>query len=100
MLHPEANAKLSVYSLDPQKKIRAMITYPPATGRNFQEMLRVLDGLQLTDPCRVATPTDGRDGDEDLVVRSLHDEAEIEECFPTGVRWITPYLRTTPQPNG
>ena len=102
MIHVEANAKVtvrSVFFIDPQKKIRAMITYPPATGRNFQEILRVLDGLQLTDNYMVATPADWKDGDDVVIVPSLQDKDEIAKRFPKGVKWIRPYLRMTPQPN-
>lgn len=102
MIHAEANAKVtvrSVFFIDPQKKIRAQITYPPATGRNFQEILRVIDGLQLTDGYSVATPADWKDGDDVVIVPSLTDKAEIEKKFPKGVKWIKPYLRMTPQPN-
>lgn len=102
MIHPEANAKVtvrSVFFIDPAKKIRAQITYPPATGRNFQEILRVIDGLQLTDDHSVATPADWKDGDDVVIVPSLQDKAEIEKRFPKGVKWIKPYLRMTPQPN-
>jgi alkyl hydroperoxide reductase subunit AhpC len=102
MIHPEANAKLtvrSVFFIDPAKKVRAMITYPPATGRNFQEILRVLDGLQLTDDYLVATPANWKDGDDVVIVPSLQDKEEIAKRFPKGVKWIKPYLRMTPQPN-
>jgi thioredoxin-dependent peroxiredoxin len=102
MIHPEANAKLtvrSVFFIDPAKKIRAMITYPPATGRNFQEILRVLDGLQLTDDHLVATPANWKDGEDVVIVPSLQDPDEIAKRFPKGVKWIKPYLRMTPQPN-
>lgn len=102
MIHPAANAKLtvrSVFFVDPAKKVRAIITYPPATGRNFQEILRVVDGLQLTDEYLVATPADWKDGDDVVIVPSLQDPDEIAKRFPKGVKWIKPYLRLTPQPN-
>ena len=68
-------------------------------SRNFQEILRVIDGLQLTDGYSVATPADWKDGDDVVIVPSLTDKAEIEKKFPKGVKWIKPYLRMTPQPN-
>lgn len=102
MIHPEADAKVtvrSVFFIDPNKKIRATITYPPATGRNFQEVLRVLDGLQLTDEHQVATPANWQDGDDVVIVPSIKDPAEIAKKFPKGHRELKPYLRMTPQPN-
>jgi alkyl hydroperoxide reductase subunit AhpC len=102
MLHPEANAKVtvrSVFFIDPNKLIRASITYPPATGRNFQEILRVLDGLQLTDKYAVATPANWKDGDDVVIVPSLTDPEEIAKRFPKGYKALKPYLRMTPQPN-
>ena len=102
MIHPEADAKLtvrSVFFIDPAKKIRATITYPPATGRNFEEVLRVLDGLQLTDDYQVATPGNWKDGDDVVIVPSITDPKEIEEKFPKGHNELRPYLRMTPQPD-
>lgn len=102
MIHPEADAKVtvrSVFFIDPNKKVRATITYPPATGRNFQEVLRVLDGLQLTDKHQVATPANWQDGDDVVIVPSITDPAEIAKKFPKGHRELKPYLRMTPQPN-
>lgn len=102
MIHPQADAKLtvrSVFFIDPKKKIRATITYPPATGRNFDEVLRVLDGLQLTDSYQVATPANWKDGDDVVIVPSITDSKEIEKKFPKGHRELRPYLRMTPQPN-
>ena len=102
MIHPEADAKLtvrSVFFIDPNKKIRATITYPPATGRNFEEILRVLDGLQLTDSYQVATPGNWKDGDDVVIVPSIKDPTEIEKKFPKGHKELRPYLRMTPQPN-
>ena len=89
----------SVFFIDPQKKIRASLTYPPSTGRNFGEVLRVLDSLQLTDDYAVATPADWLDGDECVIVPSLKDPEEIKRRFPKGHRELKPYLRMTPQPN-
>src|SRR5690606_5946549 len=102
MIHPEANDTLtvrSVFIIDDQKKIRATITYPASTGRNFAEILRVIDSLQLTDQHKVATPANWQDGDEVVIVPSLKDEEEIQRRFPKGYRAVKPYLRLTPQPN-
>ncbi|MEM7437285.1 MAG: peroxiredoxin [Myxococcota bacterium] len=102
MIHPEADAKVtvrSVFFIDPNKKVRATITYPPATGRNFEEVLRVLDGLQLTDNYQVATPGNWEDGDDVVIVPSITDPDEIKQKFPKGHRELRPYLRMTPQPN-
>ena len=102
MIHEEANDTLtvrSVFIIDPNKKIRATITYPASTGRNFGELLRVIDSLQLTDNHKVATPADWKDGDECVIVPSLQDPKELAERFPKGFRALKPYLRLTPQPN-
>jgi len=102
MIHPEANDTLtvrSVFLIDPNKKIRAIITYPASTGRHFQEILRVIDSLQLTDNHKVATPADWQDGQDVVIVPSLTDPAEIQKRFPKGYRALKPYLRVTPQPN-
>jgi len=102
MIHPEANDTLtvrSVFLIDPNKKIRAMITYPASTGRNFSEILRVIDSLQLTDSHKVATPADWKDGDDCVIVPSLQDPKELAERFPKGFKAVRPYLRITPQPN-
>ena len=102
MIHPEWNDTLtvrSVFIIDPNKKIRAIITYPASTGRNFSEILRVIDSLQLTDNHKVATPVDWKDGDECVIVPALTDPAEIKSRFPKGHRELKPYLRMTPQPN-
>jgi alkyl hydroperoxide reductase subunit AhpC len=102
MIHPEANDTLtvrSVFFIDPKKKIRAMITYPASTGRNFDELLRVLDSLQLTDNHQVATPANWTDGNDCVIVPSITDPKEIKEKFPKGHRELRPYLRMTPQPN-
>ena len=101
MIHPNANATLtvrSVFIIDPSKKVRLMITYPASTGRNFDEILRVIDSLQLTDKYSVATPVNWKDGDDVIIVPSLKDEAVIKEKFPKGYRAVLPYLRITPQP--
>jgi alkyl hydroperoxide reductase subunit AhpC len=102
MIHPEANDTLavrSVFFIDHNKKIRAIITYPASTGRNFDEILRVIDSLQLTDSHSVATPADWKDGDEVVIIPSLQDPEIIKQKFPKGYRALRPYLRLTPQPN-
>jgi alkyl hydroperoxide reductase subunit AhpC len=102
MIHPKANDTLtvrSVFFIDPKKKVRAMITYPASTGRNFQEILRVLDSLQLTDNYQVATPADWKQGDDCVIVPSLTDPEELKKKFPKGFKALRPYLRMTPQPN-
>ncbi len=101
MIHPEWNDALtvrSVFFIDPKKKIRAMITYPASTGRNFAEILRVLDSLQLTDNYQVATPANWKDGDDCVIVPALSD-ADAKPKFPKGWKALRPYLRMTPQPN-
>jgi alkyl hydroperoxide reductase subunit AhpC len=102
MIHPEANDTLtvrSVFFIDPNKKIRAIITYPASTGRNFAEILRVIDSLQLTDNYKVATPVDWKDGDDCVIVPALQDPEELAKRFPKGYTAVKPYLRMTPQPN-
>lgn len=102
LIHPNASDTLTVRSLfiiDPHKKVRLIITYPASTGRNFHEILRVIDSLQLTDSHKVATPANWQDGDEVVIVPSLKDEDEIKQRFPKGYRAVKPYLRLTPQPN-
>jgi len=102
MIHPNANDTLtvrSVFIVDPNKKVRLMLTYPASTGRNFTELLRVIDSLQLTDKYRVATPANWTDGQDVIIAPSLQDEAEIKRMFPKGYKMIKPYLRVTPQPN-
>ncbi len=102
MIHAEANDTLtvrSVFIIDPNKKIRAIITYPASTGRNFIEILRVIDSLQLTDNYKVATPADWKDGDDCVIVPALQDPKELAEKFPKGFKALKPYLRMTPQPN-
>lgn len=101
MIHPNANAKVtvrSVFIIDPQKKLRLSLTYPPATGRNFDEILRVIDALQLTDNYSVATPANWQDGDDCVVVPTIPTD-EAKQKFPKGVTEVKPYLRMTPQPN-
>jgi alkyl hydroperoxide reductase subunit AhpC len=102
MIHPNASDTVtvrSVYFLDPKKKIRAMITYPASTGRNFDEILRVIDSLQLTDQYSVATPVNWKNGDDVIIAPSIQDPEVIKQKFPKGFRALRPYLRITPQPN-
>jgi thioredoxin-dependent peroxiredoxin len=102
MIHPEANDTLtvrSVFIIDSNKKIRTILTYPASTGRNFQEILRTIDSLQLTDKYQVATPVNWKDGDDVIIVPALKDPAELKQKFPKGYKEIRPYLRVTPQPN-
>ncbi|WP_242916310.1 peroxiredoxin [Pontibacter liquoris] len=101
MIHPKASGTLTVRSLfiiGPDKKIKLMITYPASTGRNFQEILRVIDSLQLTAKYSVATPADWKEG-EDVVISNAVSDEEIPTKFPKGHRVVKPYLRMTPQPN-
>ncbi|AHC14940.1 peroxiredoxin [Salinispira pacifica] len=100
MLHPNAEAKAtvrSVFIIGPDKKIKLTLTYPPSTGRNFDEILRVIDSLQLTADFQVATPADWKQG-EDVVVSPAVPDSELESRFPSGVRKVKPYLRYTKQP--
>lgn len=101
MIHPNADDTFtvrSVFVIGPDKKIKLMITYPASTGRNFDEILRVIDSLQLTAEYSVATPVNWKDGDDCIIVPALSDE-EAEAKFPAGFRKVKPYLRITPQPN-
>jgi alkyl hydroperoxide reductase subunit AhpC len=102
MIHAEAGDTLtvrSVFFIDPTKKVRALITYPASTGRNFQEILRVIDSLQLTDSHKVATPADWKNGDDVVILPALQDPEELVRRFPQGYQALRPYLRLTPQPN-
>lgn len=102
MIHPNASNTLtvrSVFIIDPNKKLRLTLTYPASTGRNFDELLRVLDSLQLTDTHSVATPVNWKDGDDCVIVPSLKDPEVLKEKFPKGYTEVKPYLRMTPQPN-
>jgi len=102
MIHPEQSGTMtvrSVFVIDPKKKIRLTMTYPMSTGRNFDEVLRVIDALQLTDGYTVATPGNWRDGDDVIIPLSIQDDAVIREKYPKGFSAQRPYLRLTPQPN-
>jgi alkyl hydroperoxide reductase subunit AhpC len=101
MIHPNASDTFtvrSVYIIGPDKKVKLMLTYPASTGRNFDEILRVIDSLQLTANYSVATPVNWKDGDDCIIVPSMSDE-EAKEKFPAGWKALKPYLRVTPQPN-
>jgi len=101
MIHPNANDTLtvrSVFIIDPNKKVRLTITYPASTGRNFDEILRVIDSLQLTADYQVATPVNWKDGEDVIIVPQVTNE-EAKTKFPKGFKELKPYLRVTPQPN-
>jgi len=101
MIHPNASDTFtvrSVFIIDPANKVRLLLTYPAATGRNFQEILRVIDSLQLTDNHKVATPANWKQGEDVIIVPALKDEAQIKLLFPKGYKAVKPYLRITPQP--
>ena len=101
MIHPNSLDKMtvrSVFIIGPDKKIKLMITYPASTGRNFNEILRVIDSLQLTANYSVATPANWEDGQDVVIAPAIKDE-DIPAKFPKGYTKIKPYLRTTPQPN-
>ncbi len=101
MIHPNASATATVrslYIIGPDKKIKLMITYPASTGRNFYEILRVIDSLQLTANYSVATPANWEEGQDVIVVPAVSTEDAIKK-FPKGVKVVKPYLRYTPQPN-
>jgi alkyl hydroperoxide reductase subunit AhpC len=100
MIHPEASATAtvrSVFVIDPNGTLRLTLTYPAATGRNFDEILRVIDSLQLTDTARVATPVNWKQGDEVVILPAIPNE-EADKLFPQGYRQVTPYLRLTRLP--
>ena len=101
MIHPNADTTAtvrSVFIIDPKKKLRLTLTYPAPTGRNFDELLRVIDALQLTDNEKVATPANWKDGDDVVILPSISNE-EADKLFPKGYKELKPYLRMTPQPN-
>ena len=100
MIHPNANDTLtvrSVFVIGPDKKIKLMLTYPASTGRNFDELLRVIDSLQLTAKHKVATPSDWKHGQDVIIVPSLSDD-DAKKQFPGGWKTVKPYLRMVPQP--
>jgi alkyl hydroperoxide reductase subunit AhpC len=100
MIHPNASDTMtvrSVFVIDPNRKVRLTITYPASTGRNFEEILRVIDSLQLTDRHKVATPVNWRQGDDVIIVPSVSNE-QAKELFPGGWTEHKPYLRTVKQP--
>ena len=102
MIHPKSLNNLTVrtvFIIDSEKKLRLSITYPASTGRNFDEILRVIDSLQLTDNYQVATPVNWKDGEDCVIVPSLKDPEVLKEKFPKGYTEVKPYLRMTPQPN-
>jgi len=101
MIHPNADSTFtvrSVFIIGPDKKIKLTLTYPASTGRNFLELLRVIDSLQLTARYKVATPANWQEGEDCIIVTAVKDE-EIPAQFPKGHRRVKPYLRYTPQPN-
>jgi alkyl hydroperoxide reductase subunit AhpC len=101
MIHPNAADTVtvrSVFIVGPDKKVKLMITYPQSVGRNFQELLRVLDSLQLTAKYSVSTPADWKDGDDVIIIPAVSDD-DAKERFPKGWTAARPYLRLTPQPN-
>jgi len=101
MIHPKANDTFtvrSVFIIDPNKKVRLILTYPASAGRNFTEILRVIDSLQLTDKFKVATPADWKDGQDVIIVPAVTND-EAKKLFPKGFKELKPYLRVTPQPN-
>ena len=101
MIHPNANESFtvrSVFIIGPDKKIKLMLTYPASTGRNFDELLRVIDSLQLTANYSVATPANWKDGERVVISTAVKDE-DIAAKFPKGYERVKPYLRMTPQPN-
>jgi thioredoxin-dependent peroxiredoxin len=102
MIHPNQSETMtvrSVFVIDPKKKVRLILTYPMSTGRNFDEILRVIDALQLTDNYTVATPANWKEGDDVIIPLTIQDEEVIKQKFPKGYKAPRPYLRVTPQPN-
>lgn len=102
MIHPQADDTVtvrSVFIIGPDKKIKLTITYPASTGRNFSEILRVIDSLQLTANYGVATPVNWKDGDDVVIAPAIQDPEELKAKFPKGYKVVRPYLRVTPQPN-
>lgn len=102
MIHPNASTTATVRTLfvvDPNKKVRLSLTYPMSTGRNFDEVLRVIDALQLSDGYTVATPGNWKDGDDVIIPLSVQDPELLKQKYPKGFTAARPYLRVTPQPN-
>ena len=102
MIHPNASTTATVRTLfviDPNKKVRLSLTYPMSTGRNFDEVLRVIDALQLTDAYTVATPGNWKDGDDVIIPLTVQDPEVLKQKYPKGYTAAKPYLRVTPQPN-
>jgi len=102
MIHPNADDTMtvrSVFVIGPDKKIKLVITYPASTGRNFNEVLRVIDSLQLTADFGVATPVDWKYGEDVVIAPAIQDKDELKAKFPKGYTVVKPYLRITPQPN-
>lgn len=102
MIHPNADdtqTVRSVFIIDPNKKVRLTLTYPATTGRNFDEILRVIDSMQLTEKYQVSTPVNWKQGDDVVIAPSIQDEEELNRKFPNGYRELRPYLRLTPQPD-
>ncbi len=102
MIHPRINLSSTirtVYIIDPLKRVRTILAYPNTTGRNFIEILRVIDSLQLTDNYKVATPVNWQKGEQVLISPNVVDKAELSRLFPKGYKEIRSYFRITPQPN-
>jgi len=102
MLHPKVSENTTVrcvFIIDPAKKIRLILTYPQSTGRNFNELLRVIDAMQLTDKYSVSTPADWKPGQDCIILPSLTDPKVLKEKFPKGWKELKPYLRLTPDPS-
>jgi alkyl hydroperoxide reductase subunit AhpC len=102
MIHPNADntqTVRSVFIIDPNKKVRLTLTYPATTGRNFDEILRVIDSIQLTEKYQVSTPVNWKQGDDVVIAPSIQDEEELNRKFPNGYKELRPYLRLTPQPD-
>jgi thioredoxin-dependent peroxiredoxin len=102
MIHPNASDRFtvrSVFIIDPNKKVRLTLNYPASAGRNFQEILRVIDSLQLTDKYKVATPVNWKEGEDVIIVPSVSNE-DAKKLFPAGWKEVKPYLRIVRQPRG
>jgi len=102
LLHPETSGGFTVRTvlvIDHEKEVRLIMNYPTSTGRNFEEILRAIDSLQLTDNYRVATPVNWEFGDDVIILPAIQEKGELSELFPKGYKEVKPYLRITPQPN-